>query len=131
MSVEGPSEHALPRSFTAHSYLLLQCCNTGNAIEDDSRFGVGWSLVFRKTEAQDVFFQEPAFSRLRRGNMDEIIGELASKTGLDTVVAEKKVVAEKAIRIMFGFLRSEGPSEEVVAVLGTSPGAQAALRASD
>jgi hypothetical protein len=109
----------------------LQCCNTGNAIEDDSRFGVGWSLVFRKTEAQDVFFQEPAFSRLRRGNMDELIGQLASKAGIDTVVAEKKLVAEKAIGIMLGFLRSEGPSEQVEAFIGTIPGAEAAIAASN
>jgi hypothetical protein len=63
--------------------------------------------------------------------MDELIGQLASKAGIDTVVAEKKVVAEKAIGIMLGFLRSEGPSEQVQAFIGTIPGAEAAIAASN
>src|SRR5258706_16452485 len=108
MSVEGPSEHALPRSFTAHSYLLLQCCNTGNAIEDDSRFGVGWSLVFRKTKAQDVFFQEPAFSRLRRGDIEQFNWHLVFKARFFIPFAAKEVIADNAICSMLGFLCSQG-----------------------
>jgi hypothetical protein len=63
--------------------------------------------------------------------MDELIGQLASKAGIDTVVAEKKVVAEKAIGIMLGFLRSEGPSDKVQALIDKIPGAEAAIAASN
>jgi hypothetical protein len=63
--------------------------------------------------------------------MDELIGQLASKAGIDTVVAEKKVVVEKAIGIMLGFLRSEGPSDKVQALIDKIPGAEAAIAASN
>jgi hypothetical protein len=69
--------------------------------------------------------------------MDELIGELASKAGIDTIVggkkgvAENKVVAEKAIGIMLGFLRSEGPSDKVQALIDKIPGAEAAIAASN
>jgi hypothetical protein len=63
--------------------------------------------------------------------MDELIGQLASKAGIDTVVAEKKVVAEKAIGIMLDFLRSEGPSDKVQALIDKIPGAEAAIAASN
>jgi hypothetical protein len=55
--------------------------------------------------------------------MDELIDQLASKTGIDNVVAEK------AIGIMLGFLRSEGPSDKVQALIDKIPGAEAAIAA--
>jgi hypothetical protein len=63
--------------------------------------------------------------------MDELIGQLASKAGIDSVVAEKKIVTEKAIGIMLGFLRSEGPSDQVQALIDQIPGAEAAIAASN
>jgi hypothetical protein len=56
--------------------------------------------------------------------MDELIGRLASKAGIDSAVAEK------TIGIVLGFLRNEGPSEKVQALLDQIPGAEAAIAAS-
>jgi hypothetical protein len=55
--------------------------------------------------------------------MDELIGRLASKAGIDGAVAEKTV------GIMLGFLRSQGPSDKVQALIDTIPGAEAAISA--
>jgi hypothetical protein len=55
--------------------------------------------------------------------MDELIGQLASRAGIDNVVAEK------TIGIMLGFLRSEGPSDKVQALIDGIPGAEAAIAA--
>ena len=55
--------------------------------------------------------------------MDELIGQLASKAGIDDVVAEKTV------GIMLGFLRSAGPSDQVQALIERIPGAEAAIAA--
>jgi hypothetical protein len=55
--------------------------------------------------------------------MDELIGQLASKAGIDSVVAEKN------IGIMLGFLRSEGPSDKVQAPIDGIPEAEAAIAA--
>ena len=55
--------------------------------------------------------------------MDELIGRLATKAGIDTVVAEKTV------GIILGFLRNEGPSEKVEALIDQIPGAEAAIAA--
>jgi len=57
--------------------------------------------------------------------MDELIGQLAAKAGVDTAVAEKTV------GIILGFLRSEGPSDKVQALIDTIPGAEAAIAASN
>jgi hypothetical protein len=57
--------------------------------------------------------------------MDELIGQLADTAGIDTAVAEKTVV------IILGFLRSEGPSDKVQALIDTIPGAEAAIAASN
>ena len=57
--------------------------------------------------------------------MDELIGQLASKAGIDNAVAEKTV------RIMLGFLRSEGPSDKVQALIDRILGAEAAIAASN
>jgi hypothetical protein len=76
-------------------------------------------------EDQDKFTsKDPASNRLRRGNMDELIGRLAVKAGID------EAVAEKTIGIILGFLRNEGPSDKVQALIDTIPGAEAAIAAS-
>ncbi len=56
--------------------------------------------------------------------MDELIGQLATRTGIDDAVAEK------AVGIMLGFLRNEGPSDKVQALIDMVPGAEAAILAS-
>jgi hypothetical protein len=53
--------------------------------------------------------------------MNELIGQLASKAGIDSVVAEN------TIGIVQGFLRSEGPSDQVQALIDKIPGAAAAI----
>jgi len=67
----------------------------------------------------------PVHNRLRRGNMDELVGQLAAKAGID------RSVAEKTIGIMLGFLHSEGPSDKVQALIDQIPGAEAAIAASN
>jgi hypothetical protein len=56
--------------------------------------------------------------------MDELIGQLAAKAGIDNVVAEK------TIGIILEFLRTEGPSDQVQALIDKIPGAEAAIAAS-
>jgi hypothetical protein len=56
--------------------------------------------------------------------MDELIGQLAVKAGIDNAVAEKTV------GIILGFLRNEGPSDKVQALIDQIPGAEAAIAAS-
>ena len=56
--------------------------------------------------------------------MDELIGRLAVKAGIENAVAEK------TIGIILGFLRNEGPSEKVQALIDQIPGAEAAISAS-
>src|SRR6266567_840329 len=56
--------------------------------------------------------------------MDELIGQLATKAGIDGVVAEK------TIGIVLGFLRNEWPSDKVQALIDQIPGAEAAIAAS-
>ena len=51
--------------------------------------------------------------------MDELIGRLAAKAGIDSAVAEK------TIGIILGFLRNEGPSDKVQALIDQIPGAEA------
>ena len=57
--------------------------------------------------------------------MDELIGRLATKAGIDSAVAEKTV------GIILNFLRSEGPSDKVQALIDQIPGAEAAIAASN
>lgn len=57
--------------------------------------------------------------------MDELIGRLAAKAGISDVVAEK------SIGIILGFLRKDGPSNTVQALIDEIPGAEAAISASD
>jgi len=56
--------------------------------------------------------------------MDELIGQLATKAGID------EAVAEKTIGIILGFLRNEGPSDKVQALIDRIPGAEAAIAGS-
>jgi hypothetical protein len=56
--------------------------------------------------------------------MDELIDRLATKTSIDDAVAEK------TIGIILGFLRSEGPSDKVEALINNIPGAEAVIAAS-
>src|ERR1700736_93859 len=55
--------------------------------------------------------------------MDELIGRLAVKAVIDNAVAEK------TIGIILGFLRNEGPSDKVQALIDKIPGAEAAIAA--
>src|SRR5467141_3450803 len=57
--------------------------------------------------------------------MDELIGRLAVKAGIDDAVAER------TIGIILGFLRNEGPSDKVQALIDQIPGAEAAIAASN
>jgi hypothetical protein len=57
--------------------------------------------------------------------MDELIARLATKAGVDDAVAEK------TIGIVLSFLRSEGPSDKVQALIDQIPGAEAAIAASN
>ena len=55
--------------------------------------------------------------------MDELTAWLASKAGIETTVAEK------TIGIILGYLRNEGPSDKVQALIDRIPGAEAAISA--
>src|SRR5258708_23016445 len=57
--------------------------------------------------------------------MDELIARLAAKAGIDNAVAEK------TIGIILGFLRNEGPSDKVQALIDKIPGAETAIAASN
>jgi hypothetical protein len=69
--------------------------------------------------------KEPAASRLVRGFMDELVGRLATEAGIDSFIAEK------TIGIVLVFLRNEGPSDQVQALIDQLPGAETAMAASD
>src|ERR1700760_4041861 len=56
--------------------------------------------------------------------MDELIGQLAAKAGIE------RAVAEKTIGIMLNFLRNEGPPQQVQALIDGLPGAEAVIAAS-
>ena len=56
--------------------------------------------------------------------MDELTKSLAATAGIE------EAVAEKTIGIILGFLRNEGPSDKVQALIDKIPGAEAAISAS-
>jgi hypothetical protein len=56
--------------------------------------------------------------------MDELVEQLAARAGID------RAVAEKTIGIILGFLRKEGPSDKVQALIDQIPGAESAVEAS-
>ena len=57
--------------------------------------------------------------------MDELTRWLAAKAGVEDAVAEK------TIGIILGYLRNEGPSDKVQALIDKIPGAEAAISASE
>ncbi|HEV7879333.1 DUF2267 domain-containing protein [Bradyrhizobium sp.] len=57
--------------------------------------------------------------------MDELVKQLAAKAGID------KAVAEKTVGMILGFLRKEGPSDKVQALIDRIPGAESAVEASN
>jgi hypothetical protein len=104
---------------------LLHRCNTLRAFEGESRPHMRSSLNFRSHRLKIVFSNNtPVSNRSGAGNMDELIGRLASNAGIDNAVAEKTV------GIILGFLRNEGPSDSVQALIEHIPGAEAAIAAS-
>src|SRR3954471_16944502 len=56
--------------------------------------------------------------------MNELVEQLAAKAGID------RAVAEKTVGIMLGFLRKEGPSDKVQALIDRIPGAAGAIESS-
>jgi hypothetical protein len=56
--------------------------------------------------------------------MDELIGRLAEKVGIGNAVAEK------TIGLILDFLRKEGPSDIIQALIDKNPGAEAVIAAS-
>lgn len=56
--------------------------------------------------------------------MDELVDRLVASTGVD------RAVAEKAVGIILAFLLKEGPADKVQALIGTIPGADAAVQSS-
>jgi len=57
--------------------------------------------------------------------MDELTTWLASKAGIDSTVAEK------TIGIILGYLRKEGPTDKVQALIDKIPGAEAAISSTE
>lgn len=55
--------------------------------------------------------------------MDELIGRLVANVGID------RPTAEKAVGIILDFLRKEGPTDKVQALIDQLPGAEAAIEA--
>lgn len=55
--------------------------------------------------------------------MDELIARLVANTGVE------RDAAEKAVGIIFEFLRNEGPPEKVQALIDRLPGAEALIKA--
>lgn len=55
--------------------------------------------------------------------MDELIDRLTTKVGLD------KAVSEKTAGLMLGFLRKEGPTSQVEALIAAIPGAERVIAA--
>ena len=56
--------------------------------------------------------------------MDELIGRLVTNCGVD------RPTAEKAVGIILDFLRKDGPSDKVQALIDAMPGAEALIAAS-
>jgi hypothetical protein len=57
--------------------------------------------------------------------MDELIGRLVANVGVD------RDAAEKAVGIIFEFLRKEGPADKVQALLDRLPGAEEFMQAQE
>jgi hypothetical protein len=63
----------------------------------------------------------PAVRARGEGIMDELVGRLVANVGID------RPAAEKAVGIILGFLRKEGPPERVQALIDGMPGAEALI----
>src|SRR4030081_856455 len=57
--------------------------------------------------------------------MDELVGQLAAKAGIDDIGPKKTV------GIVLGFLRNEGPSDKVQVLIDKIPGSESAVEASN
>ncbi len=57
--------------------------------------------------------------------MDELIARLVANVGIE------QAAAEKAVGIIFDFLRKEGPADKVQALIDRMPGAQALIEAQE
>jgi hypothetical protein len=57
--------------------------------------------------------------------MDELVARLVANVGVD------QVAAERAVGIIFEFLRKEGPADKVQALLDRLPGAEALMQAQE
>ena len=57
--------------------------------------------------------------------MDELIEQLSAKVGMD------KTIAEKTVGIMLGYLRTEGPTDKVQALIDQIPGAEAIIKVNE
>ena len=57
--------------------------------------------------------------------MDELIARLVANVGVE------REVAEKAVGIIFEFLRSEGPADKVQALIESMPGAEQLMKAQE
>ena len=55
--------------------------------------------------------------------MDELVGQLAAKAGIE------RAVAEQTVGIMLDFLRNEGPADKVQALIDSIPGAERTVEA--
>ena len=68
---------------------------------------------------------EPAVSADDEGIMDELIARLVANVGIE------QDAAEKAVGIIFEFLRKEGPADKVQALIDRMPGAEALIQAQE
>jgi hypothetical protein len=57
--------------------------------------------------------------------MDELVARLVANVGVD------RLAAERAVGVIFEFLREEGPADKVQALLDGLPGAQALMQAQE
>lgn len=57
--------------------------------------------------------------------MDELIARLVANVGVD------RAAAEKAVGVIFEFLRKEGPADQVQALIERLPGAEALMQAQE
>jgi hypothetical protein len=69
------------------------------------------------------YIGNPPAVRSREGIMDELIARLVANTGVE------RDAAEKAVGIIFEFLRNEGPPDKVQALIDRMPGAEALIQA--
>jgi hypothetical protein len=97
------------------------------------RRGARAQNIFRASNAATCLSSPPtAFNMMairrsagREGTMDELIARLVAKVGVD------RDAAEKAVGIIFAFLRKEGPPDKVQALIDRLPGAKDIMQAQE